>query len=66
MSMKDRSDTFGGFTEHESHLQAFPMRLNCIMKHHLVDSRPNLSRQPTCSDLVLRIRQRILETPGGS
>ena len=32
------------------------------MKHHLADSRPNLSRQQTTSDLVLRIRQRVLET----
>ena len=32
------------------------------MKHHLADSRPNLSRQPTISDLVLRIRQSVLKT----
>ena len=32
------------------------------MKHHLTDSRPNLSRQPTISDLVVLIRQRVLET----
>ena len=38
------------------------MRFNCIMKHHLADSRPNLSRQPTTSDLVLLIRQHVLET----
>ena len=37
-------------------------RLNCIMKHHLADSHPNLSRHPTTSDLVLLIRQRVLET----
>ena len=36
-------------------------RLNCIMKHHLADSHPNLSRHPTTSDLVLLIRQRVLE-----
>ena len=39
-----------------------PQRLNCIMKHHLADSRPILSRQPTTSDLVLLIRQRVLES----
>ena len=32
------------------------------MKHHLTDSRPNLSRQPTTSDLVVLIRQSVLET----
>ena len=32
------------------------------MKHHLADSRPNLSRQPTTFDRVLLIRQRVLET----
>ena len=32
------------------------------MKHHLAYSHPNLSRQPTTSDLVLLIRQRVLET----
>ena len=32
------------------------------MKHHLADSRPNLSRQPTTSDLALWIRQCVLET----
>ena len=31
------------------------------MKHHLVHSRPNLSRQPTTSDLLLLIRHRVLE-----
>ena len=31
------------------------------MKHHLADSHPNLSRHPTTSDLVLLIRQRVLE-----
>ena len=32
------------------------------MKHHLTDSCPNLSRQLTTCDLVLLIRQRVLET----
>ena len=39
-----------------------PQRLHCIMKHHLTDSCPNLSRQLTTCDLVLLIRQRVLET----
>ena len=32
------------------------------MKHHLADSHSNLIRQPTTSDLVLLVRQRVLET----
>ena len=38
------------------------MLLNCIMKHHLADFGPNLSRQPTTSDLVLLIHQHVLKT----
>ena len=30
--------------------------------HNEASSRPNLSEQPTTSDLVLRIRQHVLET----
>ena len=62
MLMKDLSGTLWGFTEHESHLQVCLMLLNCIMKHHLADFGPNLSRQPTTSDLVLLIHQHVLKT----
>ena len=38
------------------------MLLNCILKHHLADSGPKLSRKASTSDLVLLVHQHVLET----
>ena len=66
MWMKDQSvwvrHFFWGLTEHESYLQVCLVCLNGIMKHHLADSRPNLSRQYSQLLLILCCWSVSLET----